>query len=104
MTAGTKHTPMRRCVVCRQSRPKGELLRWVRSSDGIAFDSSGKSAGRGAYICPTASCLRTALTRKGVERVLGGRPAESQVESLLAIHGGPRADDCPPAAPGRRVA
>ena len=86
MTARAKHIPMRRCVVCRASRPKRELIRWVRTPGGIALDEGGRTAGRGAYICRAEPCLRAALTRKGVERTLGGRPGASQVESLLAAH------------------
>lgn len=84
MTARPKHIPLRRCVICRASRPKRELVRWVRGPEGVALDESGKSPGRGAYICQAESCLRQALTRKGVERVLGGRPSPADVESLLA--------------------
>ena len=84
MTARPKHVPMRRCVVCRASRPKAELVRWIRTAQGVALDDVGKSPGRGAYICRSEPCLRQALTRKGIERVLGGRPSPSEVESLLA--------------------
>jgi predicted RNA-binding protein YlxR (DUF448 family) len=47
-----KHIPMRTCLVCRKVRPKRELIRLVRSTDGrVEFDISGKKNGRGAYLC-----------------------------------------------------
>ncbi|MFS8640208.1 MAG: YlxR family protein, partial [Symbiobacteriaceae bacterium] len=53
-----KHVPQRTCIGCRAVRPKRELLRIVRTPEGeILFDPSGRRAGRGAYLCPSASCL-----------------------------------------------
>jgi predicted RNA-binding protein YlxR (DUF448 family) len=96
--ARPKQIPMRRCVVCRTSRPKAELVRWVRTPGGIAVDATGRAPGRGAYICAAEPCLRGAISRKGIERVLGGRPSEPDIERLLAAgesaaapgSGGPR--------------
>lgn len=47
--------PLRRCRVCRSSRPKGELLRWVKGAGdqgpGLIADPSFKAPGRGYYAC-----------------------------------------------------
>jgi predicted RNA-binding protein YlxR (DUF448 family) len=84
VTCKPRHIPLRRCVICRASRPKDELVRWIRTAQGVVLDGSGKSPGRGAYICRSEPCLQQALTRKGVERVLGGRPSPSEIETMLA--------------------
>jgi len=49
--AGQKKIPMRKCIVSGEMRPKKELIRIVRTSDGVVvIDPSGKKSGRGAYI------------------------------------------------------
>ena len=49
-------TPFRMCVVCRQMKTKPELLRVVKKDGGVFVDTSGKSEGRGAYICKNSDC------------------------------------------------
>ena len=47
-----RHVPMRTCVVCKEKRPKRDLLRIVRTPSGeIIVDSTGKTNGRGGYVC-----------------------------------------------------
>ncbi len=54
--------PLRRCVVCRESAPKPQLLRLVRRPDGeIRIDASAE--GRGAYVHPQPQCLTAAASR-----------------------------------------
>ena len=56
-----KKIPMRMCVGCREMKPKRELLRIVHSAQGdVAIDRTGRAPGRGAYICPSAECLKKA--------------------------------------------
>lgn len=42
--------PMRTCVVTMEKLPKKELIRVVRTADGVIVDSTGKVNGRGAYL------------------------------------------------------
>lgn len=64
-----KPPPMRLCVTCRESKPKRELLRIVRTPDGhVLLDATGKKAGRGAYLCAKLSCWENALKRKRLEQ------------------------------------
>lgn len=52
-------------------RGKREMIRIVRTPEGIAeVDLTGKKSGRGAYICPSASCLEKAIKTKRLERDL----------------------------------
>lgn len=56
-----KKTPMRMCTACREMKPKKELIRVVKTKDGqICFDTTGKLAGRGAYVCKDVECLKKA--------------------------------------------
>ena len=57
-----KHVPIRTCIACRQEAGKRELVRVVRTPAGsVQVDSTGKLAGRGAYICRSQTCWTQAL-------------------------------------------
>lgn len=63
-----KKIPMRQCLGCREMKPKRELIRIVRSPEGvIALDFKGKAQGRGAYICPNAACLKRVIKARALE-------------------------------------
>jgi uncharacterized protein len=51
-----KHIPQRTCVGCREILSKRQLLRIVRTADGVCVDPTGKLAGRGAYLHDKRSC------------------------------------------------
>lgn len=60
-----RRVPERTCIVCKQVRPKRELIRIVRTPDGhVELDPTGKKSGRGAYLCARRSCWEPAI-RKG---------------------------------------
>ncbi len=59
-----KHVPQRTCVGCRTVQPKRQMLRVVRTTDGVVVDISGKLAGRGAYLHDRRDCWERGL--KGV--------------------------------------
>ena len=66
-----KKIPKRQCMGCRERKPKRELLRVVRGTDGtVSLDFSGKVNGRGAYVCPDAECLKKAQKSRALERCL----------------------------------
>jgi predicted RNA-binding protein YlxR (DUF448 family) len=56
-----KHIPQRTCVGCRTVLPKRQLIRIVRSPDGVQVDLTGKLAGRGAYLHDRHSCWERGL-------------------------------------------
>ena len=58
-----KKVPMRTCIACKACKPKKELIRIVKSEDGISLDRTGRKNGRGAYICDDAACI--AKLKKG---------------------------------------
>ena len=53
--------PQRTCIGCRSVLAKKELVRVVRTSEGVFVDPTGKAAGRGAYVHNTRSCWEKAL-------------------------------------------
>ena len=66
-----KKIPMRRCLGCYESKPKKELIRVVKTSEGeICIDKTGKKNGRGAYICYNKECLEKAFKTKRLSRNL----------------------------------
>ena len=78
-----KKIPLRKCLGCNEQKPKRELVRIVRTPDGsIVLDTTGKQAGRGAYICPDASCLKKAVKGKRIEKSLEVPVSEALLESL----------------------
>ncbi len=56
-----KHIPQRTCVGCREVLSKRELIRIVRTTDGVVIDKTGKLAGRGAYLHDKRSCWEKGL-------------------------------------------
>lgn len=60
-----KKIPERMCVVCRQMKPKTELIRIVNTDSGVVVDKTGKINGRGVYLCTCKQCISKALTSKG---------------------------------------
>jgi uncharacterized protein len=84
--AGAKGTPRRTCVVCRSTTAKRTLHRIVRSPAGtVAYDPTGKAAGRGAYLCGQSSCLDQAVRRRSIQRALkvtDAAAANAAVEAL----------------------
>ena len=59
--AGTKKIPVRRCVGCGEHFAKNTLIRVLRTPSGeILLDLTGKTSGRGAYLCKSAQCLKRA--------------------------------------------
>ena len=66
-----KKIPQRQCMGCRERKEKRELIRIVRGTDGhVSVDFGGKLNGRGAYICPSAECLKKVQRSKALERSL----------------------------------
>lgn len=80
-----KHSPQRICIACRQASDKRDLIRIVRTSDGVAIDVSGKKAGRGAYLHPAQACWRRALENRLVQRALRTGIDSEQLALLVSF-------------------
>jgi predicted RNA-binding protein YlxR (DUF448 family) len=75
--------PMRRCIGCRQSKPKTQLIRFVKTSGGIAADPEGDADGRGFYLCPEEDCLKAAKKKKAFNRAAGAFISEEDLEVII---------------------
>ena len=59
-------------MACREEAGKQDLIRFVRSPDGVVrVDRTGRANGRGAYLHVTAACVELARKRRSVDRALG---------------------------------
>ena len=59
-----KKIPMRKCVATLESLPKKELIRIVRTPEGVVeIDETGKKNGRGAYLKRSVEAVEIALAR-----------------------------------------
>jgi uncharacterized protein len=65
-----KHVPQRTCIACRQVAGKRSLLRIVRTETGVEVDTTGKKAGRGAYLHPYQVCWQAALRGSRLDQAL----------------------------------
>lgn len=87
MNETKKQTQMRRCVNCRESKHKSELLRVVRTPDGeFKIDFTGKANGRGAYVCKTETCAAETRKRRKLDKAFkGALPAQIYDDILMAV-------------------
>ena len=66
-----KHVPQRTCVACRRTGAKRGLVRVVRTLTGaVEVDTTGRKAGRGAYLCASQQCWSLALKKRLLEHAL----------------------------------
>ena len=66
-----KKIPLRTCVVTKEKYPKMELLRIVRTPEGLVkVDQTGKMNGRGAYLKKDKEVIEKARKNKTLEKHL----------------------------------
>lgn len=79
-----KKVPLRKCLGCNEMKPKKELLRVVRNSQGIiSIDTTGKAQGKGAYICDSKQCFEKAKETKAFNRAFKSDVPEEIYEGLM---------------------
>jgi uncharacterized protein len=72
-------------VVCRTVRPKRELVRIVRTTDGtVIIDPTGRTPGRGAYVCDQETCRIQAISKGALTRALK-TPLPTGLREALAV-------------------
>lgn len=80
---GVKKIPMRMCTGCREMKPKRELVRIVKTSEGaIKLDTTGKMNGRGAYICKSKECLAKVKKSNALSRAFETK-VDDEIYNLL---------------------
>jgi len=78
--------PLRKCVVTKEMKPKGELIRVVRTKDGDIFvDPTGKKNGRGAYLSKELSVIEEAEHTKVLQEQFKSEIDASIYEQLREI-------------------
>ena len=81
-----RKVPLRTCVVTKESLPKQELLRIVKTPDGeIKVDETGKCNGRGAYIKKDLQVLQQAQKSKILEKRLECTIEDSVYDEIKKI-------------------
>lgn len=64
-----KKSPLRKCTGCQEMKEKMALIRIVKTGENkYELDTTGKKAGRGAYICKSEKCLNKVAKNRGLER------------------------------------
>jgi hypothetical protein len=74
--------PERSCVGCRERASKAELLRVVRSGEGVRVDPLGRAPGRGAYVHREPRCVDVAVSRGALARALRVGLAKEELARL----------------------
>lgn len=78
--------PLRTCVISKEQLPKKELLRIVRTKEGVCVvDETGKINGRGAYIKKDINILEKAKKSKILEKRLECNIEDSVYEEIKKI-------------------
>lgn len=81
-----KQKPQRTCMGCNIKKDKQELIRIVKNKDNnIIIDKSGKTEGRGAYICNDITCLEKVIKSKRIERIFDMKISEEIYENLRGV-------------------
>ena len=73
---------MRTCVVTKEKLPKKELIRVVRTADGVIVDTTGKVNGRGAYLKLDKEVIEKARKSKVLDRHLEVKVEDSVYNEL----------------------
>ena len=74
--------PMRTCVVTKEKLPKKELIRVVRTEQGVIVDPTGKVNGRGAYLKLDKEVIEKAKKTKVLDRHLEVKVDEKVYDEL----------------------
>ena len=78
-----KKIPLRQCLGCREMKPKSELIRAVKSPEGIiSLDFSGKKPGRGAYLCNDISCFNRVVKTNALKRAFKMQISDDILDEL----------------------
>ncbi|MET3697944.1 hypothetical protein SAMN05877753_107205 [Bacillus oleivorans] len=79
-----KKIPLRKCVATGEMKPKKEMIRVVRSKEGLVeVDPTGKKSGRGAYLSKTRIAVETAKKKNVLAHHLEANVPDEVYEELL---------------------
>jgi predicted RNA-binding protein YlxR (DUF448 family) len=78
-----KKIPMRMCVVTHERLEKKNLIRVVKTSDGIIIDPSGKLNGRGFYLKKDIEVINKAKKDKILDHLFNENVLDEVYESAI---------------------
>lgn len=87
-----KHVPQRTCVGCRTVLPKRQMIRIVRTIDGVRVDATGKLAGRGAYLHDRRECWTRGLKGALANALKSEISAEDRAQLEIFVNTLPKED------------
>lgn len=74
--------PMRSCVVSKEKLPKKDLIRVVKTENGVVVDNTGKVNGRGAYLKKDVSIINKAQKTKVLDKHLNAQVSDEIYDEL----------------------
>ncbi len=77
-----KHVPQRMCVICREMKPKAELIRLVKQEDLLVVDQGGRKPGRGLYLCLDSETIDELFTPKRLEKLIRSKISEENRQAV----------------------
>jgi uncharacterized protein len=81
-----KKVPMRKCVATGEMKPKKELVRIVRSKEGlVSIDATGKKSGRGAYLSKDKEAIALAKKKNILSNHLETNIEDALYDELLEM-------------------
>jgi len=81
-----RKVPMRKCVATGEMKPKKELVRIVRSKEGIvSVDLTGKKSGRGAYLSKDKEVVLLAKKKNILSNQLEVKIEDAIYDELLDL-------------------
>ncbi|KZZ82813.1 MULTISPECIES: YlxR family protein [Bacillaceae] len=85
MNPGRK-IPLRKCVATGEMKPKKEMVRVVRSSEGdVSVDASGRKNGRGAYITLDKESILLAKKKNILSNQLKTKVEDAIYDELIQL-------------------
>lgn len=85
----SRKIPQRMCVSCREMKARKELFRIVLHEGVPVLDERGKTPGRGAYVCRSATCVEQAFGQNRLRHHLKTEMSAAladEVREALAKH------------------
>ena len=73
------------CVVTKEKFPKGELIRIVRTDNGVIVDQTGKVNGHGAYLKKDLEVFKKAKQSKILDKILETEVKDEVFDELNKI-------------------
>jgi len=80
-----KKIPMRTCVITKEKLPKKDLIRVVKTQDGIVVDETGKVNGHGVYLKKDIEVINLAKNKKVLNHELETEVPDNIYEELISI-------------------